>query len=66
MGAHAVVELGDVRRDVLDPRVVEAVDPQPRVPALHLTLEVVEGPRRVLRGREDNGCLLVVLLVCLN
>lgn len=54
MGADAVVDLGDVRVDVLDARVVEAVDPQARVAALHLALEVVEGPRGVLQaGRRE-------------
>lgn len=50
MGADAVVNLRDVRVDVLDARVVEAVDPQARVAALHLALEVVKGPRRVLQA----------------
>lgn len=50
VGADAVVDLGDVRVDVLDARVVEAVDPQARVAALHLALEVVKGPRRVLQA----------------
>lgn len=52
-GADAVVDVGDVRRDVLDACVVKTVDPQTWVPALHLALQVVEGPRRVLRGRVE-------------
>lgn len=51
VGADGVVDLGDVRVDVLDARVVEAVDPQARVAALHLALEVIKGPRGVLQAR---------------
>lgn len=53
VGADAVVDLGDVRVDVLDARVVEAVDPQARVAALHLALEVVKGPCRVLQAEVE-------------
>ena len=53
-GADAVVDVGDVRRDVLDACVVKTVDPQTWVPALHLALQVVEGPRRVLREGGGN------------
>ena len=48
-GANAVVDFRDVGSDVLYSRVVETVDPQTRVLALHLALEIVEGPRRMLQ-----------------
>lgn len=50
VGANAVVDLRDVGCDVLYACVVKTVDPQPWVPALHLALEIVEGPRRMLHG----------------
>lgn len=49
-GAKAVVDLGDVGRDVLNAREVEAVDPQTRVVALHMALEIVEGPCCMLQA----------------
>lgn len=41
--------------DVLYARVVEAVDPQTRVLAFHLTLKIVEGPSGVL---QQGGCTM--------
>lgn len=49
VGANAVVDLGDEGGDVLYACVVKTVDPQTRVPALHLALEIVKGPRRMLQ-----------------
>lgn len=49
VGADAVVELWDVWGNVLYTCVVKTVDPQTRVPALHLALEIMEGPCRMLQ-----------------
>lgn len=42
-GANTVIDLGDDGCDMLYACVVKTVDPQAWVPALHLSLEIVEG-----------------------
>lgn len=49
-GPNRFVDLGDVGCDVLHARVVKAVYPQTWVSALHLALEIVEGPCCMLQG----------------
>lgn len=49
-GANAFVDLRDEGCDVLHACEVKTVDPQTWVPALHLALEIVESPRRMLQG----------------
>lgn len=49
-GANTVVDLGDVGCDVLYGCVVKTVDPKTRVSILHLALQIVEGPCRMLQG----------------
>lgn len=49
-GPNRFVDLGDVGCDVLHARVVKAVYPQTWVSALHLSLEIVEGPCCMLQG----------------
>lgn len=55
MGANTVVDVGDVRCDVLYACVVKTVDPKTWVSALHLALEIVEGPCCMLQ-RMDKTC----------
>lgn len=43
---------------MLDARVVEAVDPQTRVLALHLAPEIVERPRRMLQEGAGDGSFI--------
>lgn len=55
VGADAFIDLRDVGSDVLHACEVKTVDPQTRVPALHLALKIVEGPCRVLWGGRMNN-----------
>lgn len=66
VGANTVVDLRDVGCDVLYACVVKAVDPQTWVPALHLALEIVEGPRRMLHGGGKNIFLKLSKIFSLN
>lgn len=53
--ADAVVDLRDVRRDVLHTRIIQTVDPQTRILTLHRSVQSVKHTRRVLTNKHTSS-----------